>query len=195
MKKFTGVLMLMAILSTSFAMEPDEAGPGDDAATVVFMRSSAVGSMIKASIYEVTDDKTVFIGIMKNNTKISYPASPGKHTFMVVSEAADFMEADLAAGKTYYGMITPRTGAWKARFSMVPIRNGGATDFSIGSKDFEKWVKKTKPVTVDSESEAWYQEHKDSVESKRQDYWAKWLQKSPAELAERTLNPGDGILP
>ena len=34
--------------------------------------------------------------------------------FSVVGEAADFLEADLAAGKTYYIQVAPRMGAWKA---------------------------------------------------------------------------------
>lgn len=192
MKKLTCIFALIAICSIPLAwgQSPDAA---EDTATVVFMRSSAVGGLIKASVYDVTGDKTIFIGIMKNKTKISYSVSPGKHTFMVVSEAADFMEADLLAGKTYYAMVTPRAGAWKARFSLIPVRNGGTTDFSIGSKHFEKWVKKTKLVTPDEKSEAWYQQHKDSVDSKRDKYWEKWQQKSPEELSERTLNPGDGV--
>ena len=56
--------------------------------------------MIKASIYEVTGEETKFIGILKNKSKIIYKSNPGKHTFMGVSEAADFMEANIVEGKT-----------------------------------------------------------------------------------------------
>jgi len=184
MRKLVLVITLLTLCATSFASE--------DESTIVFMRYSAVGAAIKASIYEVVDDEIVFIGIMKNKTKINYATSAGKHTFMVVSEAADFMEADVEAGKTYYAMVTPRTGAWKARFSLIPIRNGGATDFSTGSKKFEKWTGKTKPVTTDDKDRAWYEAHKTSVEEKRAKYWPKWQQKSAADISERTLHPSDG---
>jgi hypothetical protein len=157
------------------------------------MRSSLIGAAVKASVYEVTNGETIFIGILKNKTKIQYQAAAGKHTFMVVAESADFMEADISAGKTYYSMITPRTGAWKARFSMIPVRNDGTTEFNTDSEEFKKWVEKTKPVSVDETQVDWYQKHKDSVEDKRVEYWQKWLQKSPADLLERTLNPGDGV--
>ncbi len=92
MRNLVLVMALLVLCPTSYAAEDDT--------TVVFMRYSAVGAAIKATVYEITDDKTIFIGIMKNKTKINYPTTAGKHTFMVVSEAADFMEADLAAGKT-----------------------------------------------------------------------------------------------
>lgn len=184
LRRLVLAIALLALCSTPFAAERE--------ATIVFMRSSAVGAAVAATIYEITDDETIFIGIIKNKTKINYATSTGKHTFMVVSEAADFMEADVAAGHTYYAMVTPRTGAWKARFSLIPIRNGGATDFSTDSKKFEKWKSKTKLVTTDDSARAWYEAHKDSVDEKRAKYWEKWQQKSAAELSERTLLASDG---
>ena len=178
MRNLIFAIMMSTLCSVSYASEEE--------ATIVFMRSSLVGGAIKASIYEVIDDETVFIGIMKNKTKINYKTSAGKHTFMVVSEAADFMEADVVAGKTYYAMVTPRTGAWKARFSIIPVRNGGSTDFSIDSKKFGKWKKKTKLAAPDDKARAWYEDHKASVEKKRVKYWAKWQQKSADDISERT---------
>ena len=184
------LLLVLALLVTgpnAFAADDPEG-----VATVVFMRSSFVGAAIKTSVYEVTGGETRFIGVMKNKTKIEYETSPGKHTFMVVSEAADFMEADLVAGKTYYSMVTPRTGAWKARFSLIPVRNDGTTKFNTGSEKFEKWKKKTKVVSTDEKANAWYEKHQDSVEAKRAKYWVKWQEKTAEELAARTLNPDDG---
>lgn len=186
MKHMVWILMLLVTGSNTLAAD-------EDMATVVFMRSSFVGSAIKTSVYDITDGKTVFLGIMKNKNKIEYKAKPGKRTFMVVSEAADFMEAELLEGKTYYSMVTPRTGAWKARFSLMPVRNDGTTKFNTGSKDFAKWKAKTKPVSIDDKSRAWFEKNHDSVEAKREKYWPKWQQKSPADLAARTLNPDDGM--
>jgi hypothetical protein len=45
----------------------------------------------------------------------------------------------------------------------------------------------------DDKSKAWYQDHKDSVEEKRAEYWEKWVQKSTEDLAARTLNANDGV--
>jgi hypothetical protein len=175
------------------ATESKALAAGEGMATVVFMRSSFMGGFDISSVYDVTGGQTRFLGIMKNKTKIEYKVKPGKRTFMVVSEAADFMEANLVAGKTYYSMVVARSGAWKSRFSLIPIRNDGTTDFNTDSKDFAKWKAKTKPVSLDEKSKAWYEKHKESVEAKRTKYWVKWKEKSPADLAERTLNRGDGV--
>jgi len=186
-----GLLVSTLYADTSDALNTTE-GNASSKSSVVFMRSSFVGSMIKTSIYEVTNGETIFIGILKNKNKVIYETTEGKHTFMVVSEAADFMEADILAGKTYYSIVTPRAGAWKARFSMHPIRNNGTTKFNTDSKDFKKWKKKTKLASMTEKSKSWYEEHKDSVESKRAKYWPKWTQKTAEDLAARTLNPDDG---
>ena len=112
---------------------------------------------------------------------------------MVVSEAADFMEADFLPGRTYYSIVTPRMGAWKARFSLWPIRNDGSSEYNTESAEFTKWLNSTKLVHNSEESEAWYTNNKGSVKSKQLDYWPVWQQKTPEDLAKRTLNPQDGM--
>ena len=164
-----------------------------DESQIVFMRSTFVGSAINASLYDVTDEETKFLGIISNGTKVAYTTTPGKHTFMVVSEAADFMEADFLPGRTYYSIVTPRMGAWKARFSLWPIRNDGSSEYNTESAEFTKWLNSTKLVHNSEESEAWYTNNKDSVKSKQLDYWPVWQQKTPEDLAKRTLNPQDGM--
>ena len=99
-----GTLLLTGCAGNPMTPVADQTLPAaaPDMAQVVFMRDAFTGKAITSSLYEVTDGKTRFIGVMANGTKIAHPVTAGKHTFMVVSEAADFMEADLVAGKTYY---------------------------------------------------------------------------------------------
>lgn len=162
-------------------------------AQVVFMRSTFVGSAIQASVFDVTSGNPEFIGIISNDTKLAYMSDPGKRVFMVVSEAADYMEADLAAGKTYYSMVTPRMGAWKARFSMHPVRNSGSGEFQYDSERFKGWLERTKFVSNTAESEAWAAENLGNIKGKHERYWEVWKQKSAEDLAERTLNADDGV--
>ncbi|WP_273825770.1 MULTISPECIES: hypothetical protein [Pseudomonas] len=164
-----------------------------NSAQVVFMRSSFVGKIIDASLYDVTGGQTKFIGIMANGSKINYPTTPGKHTFMVVSEAADFLEADLAAGKTYYSVVTPRMGAWKARFSLWPVSSDSKAEFAKGSKEVDNLIKDTELVGNSPKSLSWFENNKGSVEEKRVEYWKVWQEKSAEDLAKRTLHPQDGI--
>ena len=167
--------------------------PAPDKAQVVFMRSSFYGSAINASLFEVKGDTNEFIGIMANGTKIVKEVEPGEHTFMVVSEAADFMQADLEAGKTYYAMVTPRMGAWKARFSFQPIKKEANTEFSTSSDEFGDWVTNTKLVQNSEKSLLWAENNANSVNSKRDAYYAKWQSKDDEEIARQTLDASDGL--
>lgn len=189
------VLLASGCASTKMMVQEDQAlvVPAADRSQIVFLRSTFVGSAIQASIYDVTAGEPEFIGILSNNTKLAHTVDPGKHVFMVVSEAADFMEADLSAGKTYFSMVTPRMGAWVARFSMHPVRNGGTGEFQYSSDRFQGWLAKTKFVENTAESYAWFEAGRDSIKGRQEKYWAVWQTKTPEALAERTLIPDDGV--
>lgn len=167
--------------------------PSADQTQVVFVRSSMFGGAIQSSVFDVSGDDTKFIGILSAGKKIAYTVEPGKHVFMVVSEAADFMEAEMIGGKTYYAMVTPRMGAWKARFSMYPVRNGSPGEFQYGSDKFQSWLSGTELSENTPASHAWAEENHADILSKQADYWVVWQQKAPSELTERTLNSDDGV--
>lgn len=161
-------------------------------AQIVFLRSSLVGSAIQASVYDVTSGNPFFIGIVSNNTKVRHQTDPGKRTFMVISEAADFMQAELVAGRTYYSIITPRMGVWKARFSLWPIKKDPASEFSTASEEFAGWLANTKLVENTPESEQWALDNNKDVQEKYHEYWTKWLGKTAEEKEQLTLRPDDG---
>lgn len=192
----TAVVILLSGCASSKMLVQDNqelVPPVADQSQIVFLRSTFVGSAIQSSVFDVTSGEPEFVGIVSNDTKLAYTVSPGEHVFMVVSEAADFMQANLAAGKTYYSMVTPRMGAWKARFSMHPVRNGGAGKFQYSSERFQGWLERTRFVENTAESIAWFNENAANIKTKQTKYWPVWQQKSPEDLAERTLNPDDGI--
>ena len=89
--------------------------PNPERALVVFLRPG--GSGIHASVYAGEE----FLSFFHKQTCFLYEAKPGKHRFMVVSEAADFLAADLEGGKIYFVLVSPRMGMWRARFSLLPI--------------------------------------------------------------------------
>jgi hypothetical protein len=160
-----------------------------DEAMLVFMRSSFVGSAISASVFDVSGAENKFIGIVNNGTKVAYPVKPGKHVFMVVSEAADFMEAAVVPGKTYYAMVTPRIGAWKARFSFRPVRQN-----ELAGSQFAGWNSGTHFVVNSPETLNWATSNAADIASKRNEYWPKWANKPAPEREAQTLNPDDGRL-
>ncbi|RRJ83233.1 hypothetical protein [Aestuariirhabdus litorea] len=164
-----------------------------DQSRVQFFRSSFVGSAIAASVYDVTGEEVEFLGILNNDTRIIVDRPPGKRTFMVVSEAADYMHAELDPGLTYYSIITPRMGMWKARFSMWPVRNGAAGEYQIDSSEFAEWMRETQVMGLSSKARGWFELNKEDVLEKHAKYWPVWLKKSPQDLDERTLHGADGV--
>ena len=167
--------------------------PATDLAQIVFVRSSFVGGAIQAALFDVSTSEPELIGILSNGKKIAYMVDPGEHVFMVVSEAADFLEANLEGGKTYFAMVTPRMGVMSARFSLQPVRNGASGEFQYQSDEFQRWLEVTELVANTPASNAWAAENISDVRSKRAEYWEVWQQRTLAALAERTLNPDDGI--
>lgn len=156
-------------------------------ATVVFMRATMLGGAISAAVYDVTGSESKFIGLIDHNAKLAYSVTPGEHTFMVVSEAADFMKATVAGGKTYYALVTPRPGAWRARFSFKPLRQA-----DLSGPDFSKWDSGTQLMENSAKSEAWAVSNASSVNAKRASYWAEWSAKAPEQRESQTLREEDG---
>ena len=138
--------------------------PSSDESLVVFLRSSWFGRGVQASLFDVSSNESEFIGIISAGKKVAYVVEPGVHKFMVVSEAADFLEADLVGGRTYFAMVTPRMGAWKARFSLHPVRNGPNGEFLYDSDEFQGWLKSTQFTENTAESLEWVQQNIDSIE-------------------------------
>jgi hypothetical protein len=169
--------------------------PKPDQALIVFMRLPA--SFGKAflyddygqsvSLYEVSGNENKFIGLSKGGTKVSYDSTPGEHTFMVVGEAADFMKATVAAGKTYYVLVTSRMGLWQARYSLRPLHQHELT-----STSFPRWDSNTVLVENTPESEEWAQKNASTIEIRRARYWSVWSAKTQEQRDLHALNPEDG---
>lgn len=164
-----------------------------DQALMVFMRPSNYGGGIQASVYEVQGADNDFIGIVSANTKIAHLVEPGEHLFMVVGENADFVNANVEAGKTYHVLVSPRMGVWKARFSLLPIHNDADAKYSLQSADFLEWQRGTRWVQTTPSADAWYQSHKADITAKQADYTQKWNEASAEQKAELTIHAEDGV--
>lgn len=200
MKKFRIFIVMATLFISACASNPMVASPQQELqkpmgnqTQVIFMRSSFVGSAINASLYDVTNGDIKFIGVIANGTKLSYKTSPGKHIFMVISEAADFMEADLASEKNYFSIATPRMGVWAGRFSLWPIKNDPNADYHTEMADFKDWLENTELVENTEKSKSWYKKNKEKVKKKYEKYWPKWQNKTAEDILKRTLSPQDGM--
>ena len=166
--------------------EGDEAVfvPQEGKAMVVFMRPASLGYAIQSSVFDVVDDEPQLVGIVAAKTKVAYQVDPGERLFMVVGESADFMSADLEAGKTYHALVTPRMGWLKARFSLKPVSNEDRTAGKLAD-----WDKACKWVVKSPESDAWAANNIGSVRGKQGRNQAKWLEKADRPR----LQASDGV--
>src|SRR5262245_13021218 len=162
--------------------------PAPEQAQVVFLRPSSFGGAVQASVFDLQRGKPDrFAGIVSSGTKVAYLADPGEHRFMVIGENADFMEATLAAGKTYYVLVAPRFGVWKARFSLRPVHSSELT-----GSEFRSWDADTTFYENTPQSEDWARKQAASIDSKKNGYLAKWDAKTPAERMANALRADDG---
>jgi hypothetical protein len=152
-----------------------------DKVLVTFIRPSRLGFAISAAVYD--DEK--FIGFVPYQTRLDYLADPGEHIFMVVSEAGDFMKADLLAGKQYFVKVVPRMGAWRARFSILPIHKS-----DLSSEQVQQWISEAQPVENIDAAYEWAKENHNSAMKKKEVYFEKWMQKE--EAARPYMLPEDG---
>jgi asparagine N-glycosylation enzyme membrane subunit Stt3 len=159
--------------------------PSNGKSMVIFLRPSSMGFGVQSSVFEIRGSKPYLVGIVAAKKKVAYEVNPGKHTFMVVSESGDFMTANLLPNKTYYALVTPRMGAWKARFSLKAVHSN-----EVNSAQFNKWLNECKWVRKTSDSMAWANENSASIQSKFSGNYSKWLSK-PVNKRPNLL-PQDG---
>jgi len=166
--------------AASFA--PVATAAADTASKIVFMRVSKLSTGVNAALFDVTEPGAPkYIGTINTASKLSYPVGPGLYTFMAVGETAEFMQATVIAGKTYYALVIPRSGA--KRFTVEPVRQN-----ELGGKEFISWDRSTRPM-----SDGMQQPYNAAeAAEKRQRYWQEWMRKSEAQRAELTLNGEDG---
>lgn len=193
---FASVLMLTGCASSLMKPAADQKVPAvaADTSRVIFLRPSSFGGAIQASLFDVTSGKPQYIGVSSTNTKLVHDVKPGTYRFMVVSEAADFLEAKLAPGKTYYAVVTARMGMWKARFSLWPVKAAAGNEFQLSNPDLPKWVQDASLVVNTPEGEAWAKANAADINTKFQEYMPVWKQKSADDLKKRTLEEQDGVI-
>lgn len=166
-------------MNMSVPMDKQITAPSNKA-LVYFVRPNAMGYAVHAAVY----DGDTFIGFVPYNQKLPYYANPGKSRFMVISEAADFLDADLVAGKTYYAEVVPRMGAWRARFSLDPVTREELQDPKV-----QKQISKARLIGNNQKAMTWAAENQPSVMKKKNKYLPKWLEK-PADQQPK-LKPTD----
>ncbi len=190
---FLASFILSGCAGSYMVKVPDnEIKSSEEQATIVFMRSSFVSSAIGVEMFEIEDSQLKFVGYLGNGTKIAHKTSAGEKVYMAFGAAADFMIANVKAGKTYYSIVRPNWGT--GGFAPTPIRIDGTSNYNTDSPSFKKWVEQTRLYkTNEEEAEKWFIENKEKYQKFYDFYWPRFQTKSNAQIMERTLNPEDGL--
>ena len=159
--------------------------PGRGNSMIVFLRPSGIGYAVQSSVFEIVEDTPTLIGIVAAKKKVSYQLEPGEHLFMIIGENADFMLAKLVANRTYYAIVTPRMGWWKARFSLKPIHAD-----KLNSSQLGEWLTNCEWVEKTSASDLWASNNMPSIKSKYQDYYSDWISKSWSDRPKLHIQDG-----
>lgn len=115
-------LTLSACAGSSSFMKPatERVPVAKDKALVRFMRPSSFGFGINVNVLD--GDRTIGNSVAKS--QFDYVAEPGRHLFVASTENEDYLEADLAAGRTYYVYTNIYPGVWRARVAFQPVTRG-----------------------------------------------------------------------
>lgn len=167
--------------------------PEPGKALLVFVRASYYGAMFTASVFNAPDDGIEFLGAVDNHQKLAVQMQPGRHRLMVFDENADFLDAELVAGRTYYVLVSPRPGALSMRFSLFPLHNRTDAEYNVLGADFRKWTQAGRYVVRTPRADAWYAGNQRRIEQKKAAYLLKWNKMAPEDRALLVLNADDGV--
>jgi len=160
-----------------------------DKAQIVFLRTTFVGGAAQTQLLEVNNGKLSFIGGLDWGRKMVHLTTPGEKVFMVTTGVADFMKANVEAGKTYYVHIDSRYVA----FSLRPYRTDGTGKFNTDRPEFDKWLAETTLMVNTPEASEMAEKNMADFQKAYDTYWPKWQTKTPDQKAELTLRKEDGV--
>ncbi len=138
--------------------------PPAGASLVYFIRPAVAVGAERSYLF----DSDQYVGTLEQDRHIAYVTKPGRHIFMVVSEAADFMTAELAADKVYYATLQGHLGIVKERVSFVPAGSEPAI------KDAQKLVRHTGEVRPNARGRGWAAERRARFETIGDKWFPRW---------------------
>lgn len=182
------MLAMLATACVSFPKDrmqpvPAEAAtkaPQPGKALVYFVRTSQYGGIVPADLY----DDEAYVGSIVFGQYLGYQATPGQHLFMVIGETAEFMPAELLAGKTYYANVGVHMGVWKARFHISP-QNG-----NLPQGELNNAMGTSTEVTLAEGGRKWAAENAENARKMKAEFLPKWEQSG--QRAKQTLQATSG---
>jgi hypothetical protein len=128
----------------------------------------------------VVMDGDSYLGTVPTWGHLAYVTQPGRHMFAVVSEAADFLQADLEPDKIYYANVRQRSGVWESRYSFVAHNEASAIDAARGL------VLATPQVRSTDAGREWFEKNRELFERLRSEYLPVWQTNPTKQVLQAT---------
>ena len=146
------------------------------------------GATPSVSLHDVSTSQRRIVGILTIGQKLAYRVRPGRHEFMLQNRGStDFLEANVAAGKTYYVVLQRTDDSYDQRYGFRPVRS---SDFENGL--FARWETNLSYVERRDAWEHWSKANDASIESRSRSHRLAWEKLGPAERGLKTLRVSDG---
>ena len=165
--------------------------PSPDQAQIVFLEPiNKIQGMFPAGIFVIEGEQRRLVNVTSWRSKSVINLPPGKH-LLFSSHVGHFMEANVAAGKRYYVLMRFIYGNG---LQLRPIRPSGTSPYRANAPDFAKWVKSTNRfVRMSPDAGTYFDMFKEAVDQAQKKALENWQAKTPAEIAELTLNEEDAV--
>jgi hypothetical protein len=165
--------------------------PPADQAQIVFLEPiNKIQGMFPAGIYVIDGDQRRLLNVTSWKSKSVANLPPGKH-MLLSSHVGHLMEANVEAGKRYYVLLR---FIYANGLQLRPIRPSGTSEYRMNGPHFPKWMKQTERfVQMTPEAETYFDTFKGAVDQALQKARENWQAKTPAEIAELTLNVEDAV--
>jgi hypothetical protein len=161
--------------------DPPTAPPGK--AMIVFVCEEA-----GAQPFTILDDQGRFVGQVPNQGYLQHVTDPGRYRYLLWAENTAALDAEVAAGKTYFVLVDVRMGWWSARGHLLAIKPG-----SEEWKEIDEWLARTWEWDQDPAlARKWEEDKREGIENQIQRGREIWAKYGAEEKAERTLRPEDG---
>ena len=95
--------------------------PPGNTAQVVFFRPSGTAGFVSATL---VDERGTFLGDSIPESYFVVMMPPGEHVFVAWADTTAAVQAQLAAGKTYYLQVVPKIGLLADQVDLVAVTPG-----------------------------------------------------------------------
>lgn len=189
----------------------------EGSARIVFLRMSSVSAGETAGIFEVQKDESQqeevaqdkgqedtevlgheFIAMLPNQSKFTVDLPPGSHRFMAISQgkklhSAEYVQAELEAGKTYYVVVKPEPAYGKTVFRLHPVHASPVAEYQINSESVRYMIESSRNVDNTGESTAWANRYEGDIADLIERTRGQWDKLSQQQRNYFTLQSSDGI--